>query len=451
MKAATSLLLRRCSEGRAAFRTCTAGELLGEEAWSGFGVRDPSLLNTPEGEPVVDAAGQFSLYFNARDRDLEDGGVTCVGLASGTPHGEWSVRPQPVFADAGYAAQGSVLRLAPDHYRLYYSPDTLLGFAVASSTDGLNWRRLGDPLILRPEPFSVRRMGLPVVRRIRGRWVMVFEGIANGRFHIYLAFSSNGLHWQAGNHGKPVYTPAPGAWDCLGQANPSLYVSDDAEQPAYVMLYNGCAEVHGWDIGILFSEALEGPWRPAPAPVLRRGRAGEWDGGRVEGARLVERPGYSPSVVYFALPTVNSYRGGRIAYATIEATAAEEAMACTESERNAAAERAYNDQLALRYFDVWDHFPIQRFMTEVESELIEHAVRPSSEVILLGSGGGRELPVLLAKACRVTAVDISPQMLTVGRQRYSDAGVAWIEADVHDLPEQLVGFDAAICLGAVFN
>jgi len=441
-------LLRRCVDGSAMLRQVAGVGWGGDQSWNRFGIRDPSILTNAAGHPVLDEAGRFAMFFNARDRATTDGGVTCVGLAQGTMESGWTSEPQPVFVDGAYAAQGSVLQLAPDHFRMYYSPDTLWGFALASSTDGRCWRRFGTRPILEPGQFGVRRMGLPFVRRIGQRWIMLFEGMAGSGFHIYLATSLDGIEWRAGNQGRSVYTPADGAWDCLGQANPSLYVeNEEAEDSGYFIFYNGCREVHAWDIGVLRSDSLEGPWRSSPAPVLCRGQQGGWNAGRVEGARLVERPEGLPGVVYFALPTTDSYAGGRIAFASIDAAANCAPMA----ERNAGAERAYNDQLALRYFSVWDNFPIQRFSTDMEFRLIDKVVSPLSKVILLGSGGGRELPVLLNKGCRVTAVDISPQMLAVGRQRYADADVGWIEADLHELPAELVDFDAGICLGAVFN
>ena len=448
----TASLLCQCVDGGVSFAPVATLRLAGEHSWSAFGVRDPSILCTPKGDPVVDDAGRLTIFFNARDREVDDGGMTCVGMARADMASGWSVDPKPALVDGSYAAQGSVLRLAADHFRMYYSPDTLRGFALASSSDGLRWQRFGTGLILTPLPFGVWRMGLPFVRRVGNRWAMVFEGIADGRFHIYLATSSDGIDWQPGTQGRPVYAPEPGQWDSFGQANPSLYVANEgSEHPRYFILYNGCCELHGWDVGVLVSEALEGPWQHAPEPVLRRGRPSAWDAGRVEGARLVERPGCSPEVVYFALPTLNSYAGGCIAWASIGTRSDANTVIERGEQENAAAERAYNDQLALRYFHVWDSFPIQRFSTEAESRVIDEVVSPCSQVIVLGSGGARELPVLLKKSCRVTAVDISPQMLAVGKQRYPGSKVTWVEADLHRLPSHLVDFDAAVCLGAVFN
>lgn len=404
-----------------------------------------------DGKPIVDSNGHLTLFFNARDSKLDSGGVTCVGIAHGTPESGWSVHPFPVFLDGAYAAQGSVVQLAPDHFRMYYSPDTLFGFSVVSSVDGTAWKKLGDRLILRPGDFGIRRMGLPFVRKVHEEWIMLFEGVDNGRFHIYQAMSMDGVAWHPANGGRPIYSPENGSWDAYGQANPSLYVEKDLYGgERYFILYNGCSVLHGWDIGILTADRLEGPWRGKSEPVLRRGAQAEWDAGRLEGARLVSIPGCQPCLAYFGLPGEDSYAQGQIAFAPISLTEGYSEK-YNSIEAIALAEIVFNDKLAERYFTIWDSYPIQKFTTRIESGLMADVIPYASKVLLLGCGGGRELPVLLESDCEITAIDISPQMLAAGRARYPDAAINWIEADLHHLPRELVGFDAAVCLGAVFN
>jgi len=123
----------------------------------------------------------------------------------------------------------------------------------------------------------------------------------------------------------------------------------------------------------------------------------------------------------------------------------------TGQNKNIAAERKFNDLLALKYFDIWDTYPIQLFTTQVESNFLADMIPDNSSVLLLGSGGGRELPILLRKGCEITAVDISPGMLEIGKKRYPQAAIEWVEADLHWLPKDLQKFDSAVCLGAVFN
>jgi SAM-dependent methyltransferase len=115
------------------------------------------------------------------------------------------------------------------------------------------------------------------------------------------------------------------------------------------------------------------------------------------------------------------------------------------------AERRYNDALATRYFEIWDTYPVQRFMHAVETRWLDELVAARSRVLVLGSGGGRELPALLGKHCRIAAVDISPAMLARGRERFGDDGIDWIEADISELPNFPDVFDLAIMLGGVLN
>lgn len=317
MKITASIPLTQLVDGSAFLQKADAPQIGSDWAWNQFGIRDPSVLMDLDGKSIVDENGRITLFFNARDSEIERGGITCVGMAHGNPESGWLVHPVPLFSDGAYAAQGSVVQLAPDHFRMYYSPDTLLGFAVASSVDGTAWGKLGDRLILKSGDFGIRRMGLPFVRRVHEDWIMLFEGIDNGRFHIYQALSTDGIDWRPANGGRPIYSPQNGSWDAYGQANPSLYVERDLYGECYFILYNGCSVLHGWDIGILTSDSLQGPWRSKAAPILRRGAHAAWDAGRLEGARLVSILGCQPYLAYFGLSGEDSYAQGQIAFASV--------------------------------------------------------------------------------------------------------------------------------------
>ncbi len=218
-----TLALWQWAEGRASVTRADALTLLkGAAAWSRFGVRDPTLLCDPEGNPVVAADGAYTLYFNGRNAPIDQGGLTRIGRAIGAPPGSWRIDPEPAFTDGAYAAQGSVVRVASDDYRLYYSFNTALGFAIARSRDGVKWARTAAAPILHPQQFEASLIGLPYVARHDNLWVMLFEGFAQGRAKLYMALSADGLVWQPGNDGNPVYIAEQTAWDTYGQANPSL-------------------------------------------------------------------------------------------------------------------------------------------------------------------------------------------------------------------------------------
>lgn len=196
------------------------------------------------------------------------------------------------------------------------------------------------------------------------------------------------------------------------------------------------------------ADALNGPWSVCSAPILKRSQLSEWAEGRLEGARLL--PGKSGNhensqLLLFGLPTADSYAQGKIATISLR----NKQKMATPSNRH--AEIAFNDKLAESYFDIWDKCPIQLYTTESESCFIEQHVRDGCAVLVAGSGGGREIPVLLEKACQITAMDISPGMIEAGRQRYPAAPINWQLGDIHALPYEANSFGAIITLGAVFN
>ncbi|MEB3884957.1 methyltransferase domain-containing protein [Lyngbya sp. CCY1209] len=110
-----------------------------------------------------------------------------------------------------------------------------------------------------------------------------------------------------------------------------------------------------------------------------------------------------------------------------------------------------NDLLAKEYFNIWETYPIQRMTNEIENSWLLELVKPNSKCLVLGSGGGRELKALLGLKCDLTAVDISPQMISVGQDRYGDSTIHWVLGNIHSLPNNLQDFDYVICLGATIN
>lgn len=417
-------------------------------SWARFGIRDPSILLSLDGTPIVDDHGRLTVYFNSRSAAPSEGGITRIGLAMGNQAEGWSIRDRFIFEDGSYAAQGSVIKEERDSYLLYYSPDTAQGFRYATSKDGVNWQRNPSALCLSCPQFGVSRMGLPYVTCLDDRWYMVFEGIWNGRFRIFMASSMNGRDWQAENDGQPIYQPDETGWDVFAQANPSLYQARNGDGPGYFILYNGCASANNWEIGIMGAARLSGPWSAGQAPVLKRSQLSEWACGRLEGARLLASDNeehQNAQLLLFGLPTTDSYAQGKIATISLRI---KEKMATPP---NREAEITFNNKLADSYFDIWDKCPIQLYTTESESAFIQQHVRDKCTVLVAGSGGGREIPVLLEKSCRITAMDISPGMLEAGKQRYPGSPINWLLGDIHSLPQEANSLGAIVALGAVFN
>src|SRR5690606_11003766 len=130
---------------------------------------------------------------------------------------------------------------------------------------------------------------------------------------------------------------------------------------------------------------------------------------RVEGARPVLENGKPTDLLFFGLPTNDSYQDGQVRAQAVRPTLLEDLLSAADESvaRNLAGEKSFNDKLAGRYFDVWDTYPIRRCPTAAECRLLGERIPDRADVLVLGSGGGRELPTLLEEGCAITVVDIS--------------------------------------------
>lgn len=120
-------------------------------------------------------------------------------------------------------------------------------------------------------------------------------------------------------------------------------------------------------------------------------------------------------------------------------------------ERNEYAERLFNDVLAQTYFEVWDSYPIQTYTKNREARLLAKLTQPGDHVLVVGVGGGRELPTLLELGCRIVAIDVSPAMLEKGRSRFPDARISWQIANANSLGDRRERYDLVVALGGVVN
>ncbi len=78
------------------------------------------------------------------------------------------------------------------------------------------------------------------------------------------------------------------------------------------------------------------------------------------------------------------------------------------------------------------------------------ALRTGERVLDVAAGTGNVAIRAAVRGARVTAVDIAPRMVQLGRERTGDT-VEWIEADVDDLPLPDGTIDVALsCFGLIF-
>lgn len=444
--------------------------------WCALGVRDPSFLVDEEGA-LAKHDGSFVMLFSGRDKPLSEGGVTAIGIAKSFDLSEWNVQPEPIFTDGAYATSGSIVKLSDDTIRLYYAFDTARGFRIAETKDLKHWQIQSEP-IAEPRQFRCRRIGLPHAFKHKGEWFLLFEGLRK-HFNIYGLRSTDGASWHPLHQGEPVYLPSSGAWDELAQANPSVAHIEGKLH----LVYNGYSNTGAWDIGIRkFADPSKRIEHSGAKPLIARTDLSAVETTRLEGARILRS--VTPEryqVYFFDLPTTDAFSGGRIWQCYLDRKASldffEQARATPagaksveaqppfldvrfavedqiiedveEFSKNLEAEEEFNNKFAEVYFDIWDKQPIQRVTKTVEDKWIKELVKSGDNVLLVGSGGGREIECLLEIGARITAMDISPRMLQIGAARYPNEDIEWVHADAQRPPESLRGFDHAMGVGLV--
>ncbi|HRP63226.1 MAG TPA: class I SAM-dependent methyltransferase [Phycisphaerales bacterium] len=112
------------------------------------------------------------------------------------------------------------------------------------------------------------------------------------------------------------------------------------------------------------------------------------------------------------------------------------------------ADREYYRRIAEQYFQRHEQ-PIQQYSTRVEEKWLRELVKPGSQVLLVGIGGGREIRALRELDCEITALDYSREMLEAGRSHWGDHRIEWVLCDAHDLSAYRDRYDAVISLAAI--
>jgi SAM-dependent methyltransferase len=104
-----------------------------------------------------------------------------------------------------------------------------------------------------------------------------------------------------------------------------------------------------------------------------------------------------------------------------------------------------------RHAELYDLFyrdkPYRDEAAFVAARLAERGVAPGGRLLELACGTGRHALELAAAGYRVTATDISPDMLAVARRRPNSGGAAveFVEADMRNAALGAAMFDGAVC------
>lgn len=198
-------------------------------------------------------------------------------------------------------------------YQLWYTgyaQPNISSIGYASSSNGIDWNKLSDPVLEPSESgWDSLTAASPVVIFDGSIYKMWYGGgrDVTGEASIGYATSPDGISWT--KYGtNPVMQPGPpGAWDDL-QVLPGTVIFDGS---IYKMWYAGNRQLPLYRIG--YATSPDGiTWQKHPNPVLTPGNPGEWDDFFV----------YTPEVVFHEGTYHMWYLGrsqttpGRIGYAT---------------------------------------------------------------------------------------------------------------------------------------
>lgn len=171
-------------------------------------------------------------------------------------------------------------------YYLYFSGYKDMGIpmkgfpaslSVATSADGVNFKRILDDPILNPTKgwYDNDAVYSPTIIEHNGGYLMLYVGHSYTDFSkieepgVYLlaAFSNNGVNWT--KHDVPVISPDYQIkndidWMRDGAAEPSLVVGDDG---FYYLFFTGLKDAQRW-IGVARSRDPLGPWDVNPTPII---------------------------------------------------------------------------------------------------------------------------------------------------------------------------------------
>jgi len=211
--------------------------------------------------------GQVALLYRAHADDV----VSHVGLATSDDGLHFRRRPEPVLSPTEpYERFGCedprVTEVDGTYYLTYSGWDrTHARLCLATSTDLVTWEKHG-PLFPDFNTFEPRAEGVPTPwskagailgTPVDGRWLMYF-----GEGSIYHAWSEDLLHWTPCPNDEPVMVPtAPGTFgDFLVEVGPQPVVTDNG---LVLLLHNAAVRNEDGSVRYTCGQLLVDPRRPA--------------------------------------------------------------------------------------------------------------------------------------------------------------------------------------------
>lgn len=193
---------------------------------------DSGHIETPH---ILKQTETFWLYYCATpDSAPDDEEQLRFGLVTSPDGIQWTRHPDNPILNRGawedwdgrWIESPCVLIADSIYYMWYNGVDRAwrIHIGLATSRDGVHWTKHPDNPVLSPDPeieWQSYAVYAPQVRRIQGRFIMLYTGLKLGEttydfsdLRTGLAVSEDGVHWERSQH--PVLTGSPGAWDEIG-------------------------------------------------------------------------------------------------------------------------------------------------------------------------------------------------------------------------------------------
>lgn len=187
-----------------------------------------------------------------------------IGYATSSDGLSWSVHTSPVLTTGGsgsfdeqQAFQPSVLRTAPDDYKMWYvakDANNNRTFGLATSSDGVNWSKSGSNPVFSPgsDPWESSDVIAPMVYFTGQQYLMIYaaKDANTNRSNLGVAVSQDGINWVRKSDGRPCLTVSqPWERDSTAihkaEVEPGGLVVDNGEIYIYYHAYVGNPDATG--------------------------------------------------------------------------------------------------------------------------------------------------------------------------------------------------------------
>ncbi len=165
-----------------------------------------------------------------------------------------------------------------DLYRMWFSTTTpgasTMNISHAVSLNGKDWFLYSNNPVMKAgssAAFDSRWLVSADVHYINNQYLMYYQGFDGVLWQIGLASSADGINWKK-HEGNPILRVAPGTWESVTCGAPEVVHNGST----YSMMYTG---FDGSTYAIGLATSTDGVrWTKHPTnPVLRKGPPGSWD------------------------------------------------------------------------------------------------------------------------------------------------------------------------------